>query len=587
MNSMLIRVAKGTSPADLVVVNGILVNVYTGETYPGGVAVCADTIAAVGDVDYAIGPKTRVIDAQGMYITPGFIDGHIHPESTSLTIRPFAEIVLRHGTTAVFADLHEVGVVGGLEAIEAVLEEARQTDLAIYFVVPSHVPFAPNFETSGGHFDMQVIQKAFERPDAVGLSECVGPYIAMGFPDLMESMDYTLSKGKSIQGHLPEMHGPLFNVCAAAGVSTDHEAISGEDALLRLRAGMHLMMREGSAARSLKDLLAPLLEQKLDTSRVSIVTDDLHTVDAVERGHLDDAVRTALAQGAGFAQAIQFVTLNAARAFGLDHKIGGLAPGRRADINLTSGPDDFRIHSVIAGGRLVAEDGKLLAHYPQAEHSPLLLNTVKLKKPAVPQDFQICVADSAKQARVLVMDTLPWIPLTQGREAVLPVLDGVVQCDVSRDVLYIAQVERYGINGNIGRAFMGGFGMKSGAIASSVGHDNHNIIVMGANHADMALAVNRVAQLQGGQVVARDGKIVAEIAYPVLGLLADLSAEEMAEKKKAMNAIIHEMGCGISIPFMFLSFISLAAIPAYAVTDHGFIDVLNQTIIDPILQVIE
>ena len=586
MNSRLLQVAKGEVPADLAVVNGLLVNVYTGEIYPGGVAVSGDTIAAVGDVAYAIGPETRVIDALGQYITPGFIDGHIHPESTSLSIRPFAEIVLKHGTTVIFTDLHEVGVVGGLEAIEAVLDEAKETDLAIYFVVPSHVPFSPTFETSGGHFDTEIIKKALARPDAVGLSECVGPYIAMGFPDLMASMDYALSQGKSLQGHLPEMHGPLFNLCAAAGVTTDHEGLSGEDALLRLRGGMHLMMREGSAARSLKGLLAPILENKLDTSRVSIVTDDLHTVDAVERGHLDDAVRTALSEGASFAQAIQFVTLNAARAFSLDHKIGGLAPGRRADINLTTGPEDFKVKTVIAGGRLVVEDAQTLVHYPAATHAPMLLNTITLMKPVTPEDFEVRVSGDAKQARVLVMDTLPWIPITTGREVVLPVEGGVVKCDLAKDALYIAQVERYGINGNIGKAFMGGFNLKAGAIASSVGHDNHNIIVLGTNHQDMALAVNRVAQLQGGQVVVKDGEVTGEIAYPVLGLLTDLSAEEAAAKKKELNAQIHGMGSGIAIPFMFLSFISLAAIPEYAVTDHGFIDVLNQKIVDPILEVI-
>jgi adenine deaminase len=586
LNHRLFLVAKGEAYADLAVVNGLLVNVYSGEIYPGGVAVSGDTIAAVGDIAYAIGPETKVIDALGKYITPGFIDGHIHPESTSLSIRPFAEIVLAHGTTAIFTDLHEVGVVGGLAAIEAVLDEAKETDLAIYFVVPSHVPFSPYFETSGGHFDTEIIKKALARPDAVGLSECVGPYIAMGFPDLMASMDYTLSQGKSLQGHLPEMHGPLFNLCAAAGVSTDHEALSGEDALLRLRGGMHLMMREGSAARSLKGLLAPILENKLDTSRVSIVTDDLHTVDAVERGHLDDAVRTALSEGASFMQAIQFVTLNAARAFSLDHKIGGLAPGRRADINLTTGPEDFTVKSVIAGGRLVVEDGQTLVHYPAAAHAPVLLGTVHLKKPVTPEDFEVRIAGDGSKARVLVMDTLPWIPITQGREVVLPVQDGVVQCDLTQDALYIAQVERYGINGNIGKAFMGGFNLKAGAIASSVGHDNHNIIVLGTNHADMALAVNRVAELQGGQVVVKDGEVTGEIAYPVLGLLTDLSAEEAAAKKKELNAQIHAMGSMIPIPFMFLSFISLAAIPEYAVTDHGFIDVLNQKIIDPVLEIL-
>ncbi|MDE7068780.1 MAG: amidohydrolase family protein, partial [Schaedlerella arabinosiphila] len=288
MDKKLLAAAGGQAPADIVVKNGKLVNVYTKEIYEGGVAISGDKIAAVGDVEYAIGEGTKVIDAGGNYITPGFIDGHIHPESSSLSIRSFAELVLKHGTTAVMTDLHEIGVVAGLEGIEAVLEEAEATDLKLYFVVPSHVPFAPNLETSGGHFNPEIIKKALERKDAVGISEVVGPYILNGFPELMESMDHVNHMpGKTCQGHLPDMEGAALNTCLAAGVTTDHESLSGEDALARLRNGCHLMIREGSAARNMADCLKPILEQKLDTSRVSIVTDDLHTVDAVDRGHLD------------------------------------------------------------------------------------------------------------------------------------------------------------------------------------------------------------------------------------------------------------------------------------------------------------
>jgi adenine deaminase len=586
MERKLLAVAGGGIPADIVVKNGKLVNVYSGEIYEGGVAIYGDRIAAVGDVDYAIGGDTKVIDAGGRYITPGFIDGHIHPESASLSIRPFAEIVLKHGTTVIMTDLHEIGVVAGLEGIEAVLEEAKATDLRLYFVVPSHVPFSPNLETSGGSFNPAIISRALNRSDAVGLSECVGPYILAGFPDLLESMDMTLAKGKSLQGHLPDLKGPALNVCLAAGVTTDHESLGGEDALARLRAGCHLMMREGSAARNMRDCLKAVLDNKLDTSRVSIVTDDLHTIDAVDRGHLDDAVRTALAVGVDFVKAIQMVTLNAARAFGLDGEVGGLAPGRRADINITTGPEDFNVRTVIAGGRLILEEGNMLISYPKAEHAPCLLNTVRLKNPINADSFKIKAPAGAARVKVQVMDTLPFIPITVGREAVLPVADGVIQCDIAQDVFYIAQVERYGKNGNVGKAFMGGFKLKEGAIASSVGHDNHNIIVLGADFQDMALAVNRIVKIGGGQVVVRNGQVADEIAYPICGLLTDLSAEELAERKKNMIAITKEMGSPIPIPFMFLSFICLAAIPHFAVTDHGFIDVIAQKIIDPVLEAV-
>jgi adenine deaminase len=586
MNQKLLAVAGGKEPADLVVRNGKLVNVFSGEIYDGGVAVCGDTIAAVGDVEYTIGEHTKVIDAGGLYITPGFIDGHIHPESSNLSIRSFAEAVLRHGTTVIMTDLHEIGVVGGLEAIEAVLAEAEATDLKLYFVVPSHVPFSPNLETSGGRFNTEIIKKALERPDAVGLSECVGMYLASGYPELLASCDAALARGKSLQGHLPDAEGPMLNVCIAAGVSTDHESLSGKDVAERLRAGCSVMMREGSSARSLNELLKPVLENKLDTANLSIVTDDLHTIDLATTGHLDESVRTALKAGVDFMTAIQLVTINAARAFQLDRFVGCLAPGRRADINLTTGAEDFRVDTVLAGGKLVAKGGITLEHYPVAEHNPILLHTIHLTQPVTAADFEVRVSKDAKAAKVKAMDTLPWIPITQPRDVELAVKDGIIQCDVEQDVLYIAQVERYGKTGGIGKAFMGGFKLKRGAIASSMGHDNHNIIVMGASHEDMAAAVNEIARIQGGQVFVVDGQVVCELSFPVCGLLSDLSAEELAEEKRGFNAKLHENGCEINYTCMFLSFICLAAIPLYAITDKGFIDVLQQKIIDPVLEVI-
>lgn len=583
MDKKLLDVAAGKQKADLVIKNGQLVNVYTKEIYQGGVAVSGKKIAAVGDIDYTIGDDTRIIDAQGKYITPGFIDGHVHPESSSLSIRSFAEAVLQHGTTSIMTDLHELGVVGGLKAIEAELKENEITDLKIYFVVPSHVPFSPALETSGGEFHTHVIQKALERADAVGLSECVGQYIVLGFPDLMESIEYAKANGKSIHGHLPDMKGPELNMCLAAGVRTDHESLDEDDAIARLRSGCHLMIREGSAAKNLKDCLHGIIKNKMDTSRVSIITDDLHTIDLVDKGHLDQSVREALAAGVDFATAIQMVTLNAARAYDLDDQLGGLAPGRWADINITSGPDDFKVETVISNGKLVMLYNRLQVQYPKVTHDPCLLHTVNLKHPVISKDFEITTTEEVKKVKVQVMDTLAFIPITVGREACLDVKDGVVQCDVEQDVLYIAQVERYGKNGNIGKAFMGGFHLKRGAIASSVGHDNHNIVVLGTDFEDMALAVNRVAELNGGQVVVDGGQIQAELAYEICGLLSDLPAGELADKKRKLNQIIHDMGCPITIPFMFLSFICLAAIPSFAVTDHGFIDVLQQKVINPII----
>jgi len=347
------------------------------------------------------------------------------------------------------------------------------------------------------------------------------------------------------------------------------------------------MIREGSAARNMEACLKAILEAKLDTSRVSIITDDLHTLDGANFGHLDDAVKRAISYGADLVTAIQMVTLNAARAFHLDDEIGGLAPGKRADINITTGAEDFKVLSVISGGKEIVDNGKMLVSYPKAEHKPCLLNTTALKNPITADSFKIMAPEGAKKVKVLCMDTLPWIPITQGREVELNVVDGVVQCDLEQDVLYIAQVERYGINGNVGKAFMGGFNLKEGAIASSVGHDNHNIIVMGTNFEDMAVAVNNLIEVGGGQNVVKNGEVLKCIPYPVCGLLTDMSCEELAEEKKELIGYVHKMGSQIPIPYMFLSFICLAALPFLSITDVGFINVLTQEVIDPILAVIE
>jgi len=246
-------VYQGSRKADLAITGGSIVNVLSKEIYAGDIAVVEDRIISIGEVSGYIGPNTRIIDATGKYIAPGFIDGHIHPESTNLAIRSFAELLLQHGTTTIMTDLHEIGVVSGLEGIEAVLEEAKSTDLKLYFVVPSHVPFAPDLETSGGEFNAAIIEKALQREDAVGLSEIVAPYLLMGYPDLLKAIDLTRKAGKSLQGHLPETNGPALDACIAAGVSTDHESLHAHEALERIRKGCHVMMREGSVARSLQE----------------------------------------------------------------------------------------------------------------------------------------------------------------------------------------------------------------------------------------------------------------------------------------------------------------------------------------------
>lgn len=583
MDQHLLRVAMGKEPADLVITNGQLVNVYSGEIYPGGVAIAGDRIAAVGDVAYAIGEATQVIDAGGKYLTPGFVDGHIHPESANLSISRFAEIVLCHGTTSVFTDLHEIGVVGGIDAMNAALEEGKQTLLKFQWVVPSHVPFSPGLETSGGYINADIIEGAMAREEAVGLSEVVSLYVAFEHPDLMRSLDITSKQRKVISGHGPETSGPLWNAFVAAGAVNDHESLSADDILLRVRTGVHAQLRHNLIVPTLPPMITAITEHDVNTRMVSLVTDDTTAVMLVNEGHMDYLVRLALEHGVDFVTAIQMVTLNVAQAFHKDFEIGSLAPGRFADINIVEGPEGFCVLKTVANGKLVAENLRPVGSMPLADHDPILLDTFHLKAPVTANDLVIPAEPGARTAHLHIMRTLPWVPITEGGEADLPVKDGYIAADVEQDLLHIAVIERHHQTGNIGKAFLGGMGLKRGAMASSIGHDHHNIVVMGVDPEDMAFAANRVAEMQGGVVLAENGQVVEEIALPILGLLTDMDAWTLAEKRQALLGKAAEMGCSVSDAFMFLSFITLAAMPAFAITDKGYVNVEEQKIIEPVL----
>ncbi|MEN4042548.1 MAG: adenine deaminase C-terminal domain-containing protein [Anaerolineaceae bacterium] len=584
MDEKLFRVAIGQDAADLVITNGQLVNVHSGEIYPGGVAVSGSRIAAIGDVQYTVGETTRVIDAQGNYITPGFVDGHIHPESSNLTPTRFAEIALCHGTTSIFTDLHEIGVVGGMPAMNAALEESKQTPLKFHYVVPSHIPFSPGLETSGGSINAEIIKQALHRQDVVGLSEVVSVYVALGLPDLASSMAATREARKILSGHGPETTGPAWNAFVAAGVANDHESLSLNDVLLRVRSGVCAQLRHNLIVPTLPELIKAVTESKIDSRLLSLVTDDTTAVALVNDGHMDYLVRLALSLGVDFVTAIQMVTFNAAYAFHMEREIGALAPGRYADINIVRGPEDFAVLKTIANGKLVAENQKLVEPIPLAGHDACLLDTFHMKAPVSAADLVIRANAKSHTARVHIMRTLPWVPITEGGEAVLPVKDGFIRSDPTQDMLHIAVIERHHATGNIGKAFIGGFGLKRGAMASSIAHDNHNIVVMGVEPADMAVAANRVAELRGGIVLVDEGKVLAEIPLPVVGLLTDTDAWELARQRQALLDKAKQMGCAVSDAFMFLSFITLAAIPAFAVTDKGYVDVMKQALVEPVIE---
>lgn len=583
MDKHLFDVSMGKTPADMVIKNGQIVNVFTGEIYEGGVAIAGKRIAAVGEIDYTIGEKTQKIDAEGNYLVPGFLDGHIHTESSTLSPARFAEIALSHGTTSIFTDFHELGVVGGMPAMEAAMEESKTTPLKFHWVMPSHVPFSPGLETSGGSINPEIIREALKRDDIVGLSEIVSAYVAIEHPDLLKSIDDTREVGKVLSGHGPDIEGPLANAFAALGVLNDHEALSAQDVLIRARRGIYVHLRDNLIVPTMPELIKAYIENKIDSRMLCLATDDTSVVSLVNDGHIDRLIRIVLNLGVDFVTAIQMATLNNALSFQKELEIGSLAPGRFADVNIVTGAEDFKVLKTIANGELVAENLRMIKPINLPEHDPVLLNTFHLKEKIKAEDLIIHAQEGSTRAKMHIMRTLPWVPITEGGEAILPVKNGYINSDISQDLLHIAVIERHHATGNIGKAFVGGFGLSSGALGSSIGHDHHNIVVLGADPDEMAVAGNRIAEIGGGVVLVKNGQVFKEISLPIAGLLTDTDAWTLAQQRQELLDVAAEMGCRVSDVFMFLSFVTLAAIPAFAVTDKGYVDVMKQQLMDPVL----
>jgi len=580
----LILVALGKQPADLVIKNGQIVNVITREVYSGGVAVTGNKIAAVGDVEYTIGENTKVIDAQGMYITPGLIDGHVHVETSLMTYARFAQAVMPHGTTAVMCDFHEVGIATGADGIKAMIDEANKTPLKLYFLVPVRIPFHPGLETTGGKLTPEDVKDLLSLPNAVSISEIVAMNVLFGDPDYLSAIEHGKRAKVTLEGHAPTLKDAQLSAYASVGIRSDHESFTTEEAYQRIRNGLRLMMREGSVAKNLKETIKVFTEHKVDPRYGIMITDDVDAPDLIKDGHLDHLIRRAIEEGLDPITALQMVTINTAENYRVDHEVGSVSPGRFADLLIVKDLKKFEVATVIANGEVIAKDGKMIKEIPLPEHNPVLLNTVKLKKKIEPDDLKFRVEKQNGKVKMIVMKVPPFIPIVEHDEDVFEIKDGVVYPDPSRDLAQISVVERYGISGEISSAFIRGFNLKEGAIASSMAHDNHNIVVMGTNLSDMAFAVNRIAELQGGQVAVKDGKVIAELALPVAGLMSDEPPESVAEKVEALRKAAQGLGSTIYHPFMFLIFIPLAAIPAYAITDKGFVDVMKQQLISPILE---
>lgn len=584
MNNHVIDVALGNAAADMVIKNGKLLNVHTGEIYETEIAIADKVIAAVGHLsENTIGENTKVIDAKGKIMVPGFIDAHIHFESSMLTYTEFSRMLVKHGTTAVATDLMEIAIVAGEEGINNVLKESEGLPVKLLQPIPAFMSEEGELQTIGAALYPEMIEKLIQGPHAVGLAEVLYPPILNKSPLSAWMLELAEKYGKTAEGHSPELYGAQLNAYASAGIRSDHESTNKEEALGKLRAGLRVLIREGSAAQDLDAVIKIITENNVDTRHCALVSDDIDMLHIYEKGHLDYKVRRAIKAGVDPVKAIQMVTLNPAESLKVDNKYGSIAPGKCADIVFLSDLENCTVDSVISNGEYVVENGETICEFKKPEYTSVMLNTVKLSKVITGDDLVIKTDAGAKKAKVRVIGAKPTSLLTDAIEADLDVVDGVIMPDAANDILRIACVERYGKGGSIGKSFIKGFGISKGAIATSVGHDHHNITVVGSDAEDMAAAVNRIKELNGGLVIAEDGKIKYELPLPICGLLTDLSGEESALILKKMQEDLHAKGCTMGSPYMTLAFITLIFIPFYGITDKGLVDVLNGKVIDPVI----
>jgi len=553
--SRAIRQGQGAEPADLVLKGGRFLDLVTGELVASDIAITGDRISGT----FGTYAGKRELDITGKVVVPGFIDTHLHVESSLLTPLEFDRCVLRHGVTTAICDPHEISNVLGAEGIRFFLESALATVIDLRVQLSSCVP-ATHLETSGAALSAADLQPFMNHPKVIGLAEFMSfPGVLHLDPVAMEKL--ALFEGRHIDGHAPLLRGLPLNGYLAAGIRTDHETTTADEAREKLSKGMHILIREGSVSKDLHALI-PLITER-NSAFIALCTDDRNPLDIAEEGHLDFMIRTAIAHGAEPLAAYRAASISAARAFRL-HDRGLVAPGWRADLTLLDDLASCRVREVISAGRLV--DDALFAARPPVK----LVGYGSVKPPVVSAADFILEGDGRN---VPVIGVVPGKIITEHLRMDLPAKEGEVSCDLAQDAVKVAVVERHGINGNIGRGFVHGFGLKHGAIGSTVGHDSHNICVVGTDDSDMALAVNHLREMGGGFVVVRDGKVLAELALPVAGLMSDKSFEVVRDALIPLRKAAKSLGTVLPEPFLQVAFLPLPVIPHLKISDRGLVDV--------------
>jgi adenine deaminase len=574
----LVAVAMGRIPADLVILNGKWVCVQSGEIIPGtDIAIKDGHVAYVGEnARHAIGKDTQVIDARGRYLVPGLLDGHMHVESGMVTVTEFVRAVAVRGTTGMFVDPHEIANVFGLKGVKLMVDEAQDQPIHVWVQVPSCVPSAPGLETSAVSIGPKEVEQAMQWKGIIGLGEMMNyPAVARGDPNLLDEMSITHAYNKTIGGHYPSPDlGLPFHGYVAGGAEDDHEGVHLEDAVERVRQGMKAMLRYGSAWHDVASQVGAITHFGLDPRRFILATDDSHAQTISHEGHMDRVLRHAIAQGLKPMTAIQMMTINTAEHFGLAREMGMIAPGRWADVVLVKDLNNFKADVVIARGRLIAQNGKWTVDLPKRTPPAWATNSVKLKKTLRADDFKIQLNTQNTSAKANIIGVIENQAPTRHLICDVQVVDGEIRADLQQDVAKISFIKRHSGMSGITLGLVSGFGFKSKcAVASTVTHDSHHMIVVGTDDESMAVAANTLAGCGGGQVVVKNGKVIGQVVLRIAGLMSDQRADVVAKEAETVLKGFRSCGCQLNNPNMQLSLLALVVIPELRISDKGLVDV--------------
>jgi adenine deaminase len=577
--------------ADIVLQGGYIINVITREIYLADLAMKGEFILLIGDCSTIIGEKTRVYDVRGHYISPGFIDSHMHFESSMLTCTEFSKLSILSGTTTLIADPHEIGNVLGINGVKAMIEESKHLANRVLFTIPALAPDVPGLETAGVTIESKDIKDLLTDCNVQGLGEMQGfsnakavyehtPWL---IDDLLTSVYYAKKNSRTVEGNAPGLTEKdlAAHIILCGNETSCHETTTKEECIEKIRNGVTVFMREGSTQRNMSQCIKAVTEEGLDSRKLVLVTDDMVAEDLIQYGHMNDVIRRTIKEGIDPVEAIQMATINPAYHFGLKD-IGVLAPGKVADICVISNLMEMQVAMVFVGGALASKGKELLLEIPSYTYPVSVKNSMRRKKVTIEE---LVIPSNKLQEQIRGIQVIVDQNLTGCVEDSLPVTEGHIAASTEKDILPLLSIERHGISKRIGKTFVKGMGLKYGAIAQSIGHDTHNLLVCGVSYEDMTTAANRVIAMGGGIAMVKDGKVVADLPLPVAGLITDeLTGTEVCERINILDKLAEtELKCSIHSPFMHLSFLSLVTSAKWKISDYGLIDAETYDIIDTVV----